>query len=92
MKSGLLYSSFVLIKVYPFLFITNTLICVVYVDDCLFWVCSQSNIDTFVNYFKGGVSSYNWKHSKVDSVSELLGIDVKTSDNGGSKFYQNGMI
>ena len=37
LRNGLFYSCFMASKVYPCLFIYNTVICVVYVDDCLFW-------------------------------------------------------
>ena len=30
--------------------------------------------------------SYNWGQSKGESVSEFLGIDIKTFDNGGFQF------
>ena len=52
-------------------------------DDYLFWERSQSDIDNVMKYFKEDGPSYKWEHSKVESVSELLGIDIKTLDNGG---------
>ena len=39
---------------------SNTVICVVYVDDLLFWACSQSDIDYLMKYFKEDGPSYNW--------------------------------
>ena len=36
--------------------------------------------------------SYNWERSRGDSVAEFLGIDIKTLDDGGFKFYQNVLI
>ena len=62
-------------KVDPCLFMSKTVICVVYVDYYLFWARSQSDIDNVMNYFKEDVPSYNWEHSKGESVSEFLGID-----------------
>ena len=62
---------------------SNNLICVVYVDGCLFWECSKPNIDKFIKYFKENRSSYNWEHSKLDSVSEFLFIDTNSSNDGG---------
>ena len=44
LRNGLLERSFVMSKVDLCLFISKTLICVVYVYDCLFWACSQSEI------------------------------------------------
>ena len=51
-------------KVYPYLFMYKTVLCVVYVDDFLFWGRSQSEIDNGMNYFKEDGPSYNWRHSK----------------------------
>ena len=45
LQNGLLDRSFVVGKVNPWIFVSKTLICVVYLDDCLFWECSQSDID-----------------------------------------------
>ena len=75
-------------KVDPCLFMSKTVICVVYVDDCLFWARSQYYIDNVMKYFKEDGPSYNWEHSKGESVSELLGIDIKTLYNGGFQFFK----
>ena len=53
-----------MINVDPCLFISKTVICVVYVDDFLFWSCSQSDIDNVMNSFKEDSPSYNWGHSE----------------------------
>ena len=79
--------SFVTSKVDLCLFMSKTVICVVYVDDCLFWACSQSEIKNVMKSFKKDGHSYNWEHSKGESVSEFLGIDIKTLDNGGFQFF-----
>ena len=51
-------------KLGPCLFMSKTVMCAVYVDDCIFWECSQSDIDIVINYFKEDGTSYNWEHSK----------------------------
>ena len=71
---------------------SKTVVCVVYVDDFLFWERSQSDIDNLIKYFKENGPVYNWEHSKVESVSEFLGIDIKTLDNGVFQFCQTGLI
>ena len=43
---------FVMSKVDPCLFMSKTVICVLYVDDCLFWERSQSDIDNIMKSFK----------------------------------------
>ena len=49
---GLLERGFVMSKVDPCLLIYKTVFCVVYVDDCLFWGRSQSEIDNVMKSFK----------------------------------------
>ena len=88
LRNGLLERGFVIIKVDPCLFMSKTVICVVYVDDCLFWERSQSDIDNVMKSFKEDGTSYNWEHSKGESVSEFLGIDIKTLDDGVFSFIK----
>ena len=45
-----------------------------------------------MKYFKQDGTSYNWERSKGESVSDILGIDIKTLDDGGFQFYQTGLI
>ena len=42
--------NFVVIEVNPCVFMSNTVICVVYLDDCLFWVNSQHDIGNIMSY------------------------------------------
>ena len=92
LRNGLLERGYVMSKVDPCLFMYKTVICVVYVDDCLFWARSQSEIDNVMKSFKEDGPSYNWGHSKGESVSKFLGIDIKTLDNCGFQFFQTGLI
>ena len=59
LRNCLLERGFVMSKVDPYLFMSNTVICVVYVDDCLFWAHSQSVIGNVINSFKGGFHFIN---------------------------------
>ena len=61
-------------------------------DDCIFWARSKSDIDNVMKSFKEDGPSYNSEHLKGESVSEFLGIDIKTLDNGGYYFCQTGLI
>ena len=67
--NGLLERGFVMIKVDPCIFISKTVFCVVYVDDCLFWERSQSDIGNVMKSSKEDGTSYNWEHPKGESVS-----------------------
>ena len=62
--NGLLERDFVMSKVDPCLFMSKTVISVVYVDDCFFWESSKSEIDNVMKSFKEDVTIYNWEHSK----------------------------
>ena len=63
-------------KVDPCLFTSKTVVCVVYVDDCLFLAHSQSEIDNVMKSFNWYGPSYNWEHSKGKSVSGNLYQDI----------------
>ena len=52
LRNGLLERGFLMSKVDPCLFMSKTVIYVEYVDDYLFWACSQSEIDNVMNSFK----------------------------------------
>ena len=47
-------------KVDPCLLISKTVVCVVYMDYCLFWARSQSEIDNVIKSLKEDGPSYNW--------------------------------
>ena len=92
LKNRLLDRIFVVIKMDPYLLMSKTLVCMVYVDDCLFWGRSQSDIDNVMSYFKYNRYSYNWGHSKLKPVSEFLSIGIKTLDDYRFQFFQTGLI
>ena len=54
LRNGLLEHGFVTSKVDPCMFMSKPMICVVYVDNCLFWARSQSEIDICNELFQGG--------------------------------------
>ena len=60
LRNGFLGRGFVMSTVDPCLFMSETVICVVYVDDCIFWSHSQSEIDNVMNSLKEDGPSYNW--------------------------------
>ena len=79
-------------KADPCFLMSKTVIYVVYVDDCLFWARSKYDIDNVMKSFKEDGTSYNWEHSKGESVSKFLGIDINKLDDGGFQFCQTGLI
>ena len=67
---------------------SKTVICVVYVDDCFLWECSQYDIDNVTKSFKDYRPSKNCEHSKGKSVSEFLFTDLNTFGDGGFHFLK----
>ena len=65
---------------------SGAVISVAYVDYCILWIFSQSNIYKFLNYFKDDDPKYNVGHSKGYSMSEFLGSDIKTLYGGIFQF------
>ena len=61
-RNSLLDRGFVVIKVDPCMVMYKNAICVVYVDTCLFWASSKSEIDNVIKSFKEYGPSYNWEH------------------------------
>ena len=60
LQNGSLERIFAMRKVDPCLFMSKTVICAVYVDDCIFWARSQFDIDNVMKSFKEDDPSYNW--------------------------------
>ena len=60
LKGCLLDLVFVVSNVYPCLFMSEPIVFVVYVDECLFWGRSQSKIYIVMNYLKEDGTIYNW--------------------------------
>ena len=59
-QNGLLDSGFMVSNLDPCLFMSKTVICVAYLDDCMFWAHSKSEIDNVVKSFEEDGSKYNW--------------------------------
>ena len=79
-------------KVDPCLYTYKTVICVVFMNDCLFWAHSKSDIDNVMKFFKEDGPSYNWEHSKGEPVPEFLGIDIRKFYDVVFQFYQTGLV
>ena len=70
----------------------ESMVFVVYVDDCILLTRLQSEINNVMNYLKEDGPSYNWENSEGESVSESLGIYIKTLYGGGFKVCQKILI
>ena len=82
-----------LIDIDPCLFTSEDMICVVYVDDCLFFAKDAEKIDEVIVSMENppkdqGLNSYQVE----DDVAGFLGILMVKQEDGGIEFKQEGLI
>jgi len=70
----------------PCLFIHQDMICLVYVDDCIFFARDESKIEAMINDLKR-----DFKLESEGEVSSYLGIQVNHLPEGGFKLCQRGL-
>ena len=92
LKKGLEDRGFVMSKVDPCLFLSKDIVCICYVDDCLFFAHKQEKLDELLKSFKEDGDEYNWELKVEGSVSEYLGIEIHKTSEGGYQFLQKGLI
>ena len=54
----------------PCLFLSKDIVCICYVDDCLFFAHKQEKLDELLKSFKDDSDEYNWELKVEGSVSE----------------------
>ena len=64
----------------PCLFISDTVICLVYVDDCLFFSKHQHDIDSAIKRIK----DTGMNLEKEDDAAGFLGVNIERNDDDGS--------
>ena len=92
LKEGLEDRGFVMSKVDPCLFLSKDIVCICYVDDCLFFAHKQEKLDELLKSFKENGDEYNLELKVEGSVSEYLGIEIYKTSEGGYQFLQKGLI
>jgi hypothetical protein len=92
-SKGLIDRGFVPSKMDPCLFISPTVLLVLYVDDCCIFARDPKDIDSLLKSFDDNSDEFNWKMTIEGSVTEFLGIEM-TPVNGtnGWKLTQRGLI
>ena len=76
LKAGLEDQGFTATKADPCLFIGKRVICISYVDDCLWFARKRSDIDAVLKSFEEDGDKHNWEMRVEGSVSECLEIKV----------------
>ena len=77
LKKGLKSQGFVPSIVDPCLFISPTIICVQYLDDCLWFYKNQAELDKVLQSFRDDGDKYNWEMTVEGTVQEYLGVGIK---------------
>ena len=76
----------------PCLFISNKVICVCYVDDCLFFARDQADIDKVIASLQDERKPDRLLLSVEDDVAGFLGILMTKKDDGTIELIQTGLI
>ena len=71
----------------PCLFISPTVICLVYVDDCLFFSKSQKHIDESIE----AIRACGMELNKEDDAAGFLGVQIKKNQDGTISLFQSGL-
>jgi hypothetical protein len=72
----------------PCLFISDTVICLCYVDDCLFFGKEQSEIDKSIQAIRDTGMDLNYE----DDVAGFLGVHIDHREDGTVELTQTGLI
>ena len=75
LKEGLYKHGFTPSKVEPWIFISNAVICVQYIDDCLWFYRDQKKLDKVLQSFSDDGYKYNWKMRVDSTVTEYLELE-----------------
>ena len=67
------------------------MVCIAYIDDCLFFLQKQSYIDLVLDSFAKYGPNYNWEMTVDGSVAEFLGIDINRLPDVVYQFLQSGL-
>ena len=92
LRAGLEERGFTACKADPCLFISKKVICVSYVDDCLWFAKDSKDIDAVLKSFESDGDKYNWEMTEGGSVEEFLGIKITPNSDDGFKLTQTGLI
>jgi hypothetical protein len=88
LKAGLERHGFQMSSLDPCLFIHEHMICIVYVDDCLFFARDEHKIDELLDALKADDFAFTIEQS----VEAFLGIQIRVNEEGVVTMTQPGLI
>ena len=92
LKKALEDRGFVQSKNEPCLFISKKVICLTYVDDCLFFAREERDIDAVIDDLRNNEKFQRFQLNIEDDVAGFLGILIKRRDDGSIELLQEGLI
>ena len=88
LKQGLLKQNFCQSDFYPCLFIHNDMVCVTYVDDCLFFAPNAADTDQMIQSLR----TNGYTLDVEDDVAGYLGVHLQHNDDKSITLTQKGLI
>jgi len=94
LKEALEQCGFVQSQYDPCLFATESVICLCYVDDCIFYSRSESDIWEIIGDLKSPKKAdhLTMKSEQESDIAGFLGIDIQKYEDGTMELVQSGLI
>ena len=74
------------------MFVSKKVICLIYVDDCLWFARNQKDIDAVLQSFHDDGDKFKWEMRVEGTVSEFLVIDITKTSGGRWRLPQDRLI
>ena len=74
------------------MFVSDNVICIAYIDDCLWFAKNKADIDVVLQSFKEDGDKFNWEMTKAESVAEYLVNEITRSATEGLTLFQTHLL
>jgi hypothetical protein len=92
LKKGLEDRGFVQSKNEPCLFMSKSVVCLTYVDDCLFFAREERDIDSVIDDLQNNEKFQRFQLKYEEEVAGFLGILIQRKEDGSIELLQEGLI
>ena len=86
LKNGMEAQDFKTSELDPCLFISKKMVCISYVDDCLYWFKDDKTFNKLIKTFEDDGDKFNWEMTVEQDVTAFLGIQILQKKDGRYKF------